>query len=256
MSTTVPVTGLSILAVAPAVASSLAVSTAVSAGFPPSFSLRGPRRVLDQRDIPCCVSCAFSAAAESAHASWDALAPLFHYFVTRVDVRGGSPSQLSNLTLEDANSAMEAIGMCLGTLHDVSMEPEGVAAAPSGAARTDALDRRLAPLSVFPPSSRIELLGDRNRVLEWKKSLLTGKPIVAGIDLPAGYGRTMTSASVDLGRLGPSHAVAVLGYRDSEQAFIVQDSRGPDWFVGGQWWMPYSFAESGFVYRAYSFNFR
>jgi C1A family cysteine protease len=99
-------------------------------------------------------------------------------------------------------------------------------------------------------------LADQNRVQEWKKALLTGKPIVAGIDLPAAYEKAMVRASTDGGRLGPSHAVAILGYRDSEHAFIVQDSRGPDWFLGGQWWMPYAFAESGFVYRAYSFNFK
>ena len=104
--------------------------------------------------------------------------------------------------------------------------------------------------------SRIELLQDQNREREWKVVLLTGKPIVAGIDLPAGYNRLMRRASTTEGRLGPSHAVAILGYDDAEQAFIVQDSRGLDWFIGGQWWMPYSFAESGFVYRAYSFRFR
>jgi hypothetical protein len=182
--------------------------------------------------------------------------PLFHYFVTRTEIRRGSPGQMAELSLEDAKSAMEDFGICLNSLHDKPMDEKGIAEPPSPAARSDAQDRRLPPISIFPPVYQIVLLGDYNRVQEWKKALLTGKPILAAVDLPASYGRMMRRAETEGGRLGPCHAVAILGYRDSEQAFIVQDSRGPDWFIGGQWWMPYSFAESGFVYRAYAFDFR
>jgi hypothetical protein len=250
------VTGLSIVPVAPAVAASLAVSSAASTGFPLSWLLRGPRRIVDQGSIPCCVSCAIAAAAESANGNWEMLSPLFHYFVTRTQVMKASPVQTASLSLEDAKSSMEDIGICLNRLHEKTMDPQGIAEAPSPAARSDALTRRLPPTSIFPPTSRIVLLGDQNRVQEWKMALLTGKPIIAGIDLPANYSKTMSRATTEAGRLGPSHAVVILGYRDSKQAFIVQDSRGTDWFLGGQWWMPYSFAQSGFVYRAYSFNFR
>jgi hypothetical protein len=256
MATSDIVTGLAIVPVAPAVASSIEVSSAASVDFPHSWSLGGTRRILDQGDIPCCASCAIAAAAESANARWETLSPLFHYFVTRTQIVGGSPGQMADLTLEDANSALQDLGICLNRYHDHAMSGDGIAAAPSTAARADALTRSLPPVSILPPVYRIELLGDQNRVQEWKKALLTGRPIVAAIDLPAAYGKTMVRAATDGGRLGPSHAVAILGYRDSEQAFIVQDSRGPDWFLGGQWWMPYGFAESGFVYRAYSFNFR
>lgn len=211
--------------------------------------------MLDQLDIPCCVSCAIAAAAESANPGWEALSPLFHYFVTRTQVMGGAPAQMISLSLEDANSAMQDSGICLNRLHDRAMNADGIAGAPSPTARSDALTRRLRPISTLPPVRRITLLGDQNRVQEWKMALLTGKPILAGIDLPAAYGKSMKRASTEGGRLGPSHAVAILGYRDSEQAFVVQDSRGPEWFSGGQWWMPYAFAQSGFVYRAYSFKF-
>jgi hypothetical protein len=255
MSNTIPVTGLAIVPVAPAVTASSSVSSAVCESLPPSWSLTGSRRIVDQANVRCCVSCAIAAAAESAHADWAALSPLFHYFVTRTQIMGGSASQNIDLTLEDANSALETIGISLNRLHDQTMDPAGLAAGPSPDAHSDALFRRLPAISVLPPTSRIVLLGDPNRTQEWKKALLTGKPIVAGIDLPAGYSKTMTRATTADGRLGPSHAVVILGYRDSEQAFIVQDSRGPDWFLGGQWWMPFSFAESAFVFKAYSFNF-
>lgn len=250
-------TGLAIVPVAPEVARAGPVfSSAVSTGFPPAFALPGPRRIIDQADVPCCVSSAFAAAAESANPDWEMLAPLFHYFVARTQLMGVSPTQTADITLETANEAMARFGICLDRLHNQPMNGQGVAEEPSSAARADALGRRLPPISVFPPVSRIELLSDRNRAIDWKRALLTGKPIIAGIDLPSDYSKSMRRASADGGRLGPSHAVAILGYRDSEQAFIVQDSRGPEWFIGGQWWMPYAFAESGFVYRAYSLHFR
>jgi hypothetical protein len=252
----IPATGLTRDPIAPAVSNSTSVATAVAVVLPPSCLLPGPRRVLDQREVPCCTSCAIAAAAESANVSWTTLSPLFHYFVARVDVAHGSPSQMSNLTLEDAMRAIAEVGICLEAFHGVTMDAPGVCVRPSDDARRDALARRLPPVSVFPPIPRIEPIGNGNRTLDWKRALLTGKPIVAGIDLPDGYDRTMTRASTTGGRLGASHAVAILGYRDSEQAFVVHDSRGPDWFLGGQWWMPYSFAESGFVDRAFSLNFQ
>lgn len=249
-------TGLAKTRIAPAVARFLEVSTATPDGFPPSFALRGPRRVLDQGEVPCCVSCAIAAAGESANPGWAALAPLFHYFVTRTEVMRVSSSQAVDLELIDAAASMERFGICLDNLHHPPMNLDGMAVEPVPAARADASRRSLPPLSVFPPVSRIELLSDQCRELEWKRALLTGKPIVAGIDLPANYSRSMSRASAQSGRLGPSHAVLIIGYRDSERAFIVHDSRGPRWFLGGQWWMPYSFAESGFVFQAYSFRFR
>jgi hypothetical protein len=217
--------------------------------------LRGPRRIVDQKTIPCCVSCAIAAAAESANADWDALSPLFHYFVSRVDLMRLLPTQTPELTLEQAGSALESIGISLFSLHDQAMDAPGVSAPPSPDARADAVRRRLEPPSTFPPVSRMELLSDYSREQSWKTALLTGSPILAGIDLPTDYDPKMRKASSTAGRLGRSHAVAVIGYDDAEHSFIVQDSRGPDWFIGGQWWMPYSFAASGFVYKAYALRF-
>lgn len=248
----IPVTGLQIIPVAPALATELDVALDVGETLPPSVSLRGARVIVDQKEVPCCVSCAFASATESGKAAWPELSPLFHYFVTRTEKMGAGREQAINLTLEQGQSALEDIGICPHDLHPVTMDSSGLSAPPSDKARSDAAERRLAPISVFPPVSRIELLDDFQRLLEWKRALLTGKPIVAGIDLPVGYGREMKRAPWPAVRLGPSHAVAILGYRDSEQAFVVQDSRGPEWFQGGQWLMPYAFAQSGFVYKAYA----
>ena len=116
----------------------------------------------------------------------------------------------------------------------------------------DAVSRALPPLGGLSRIDRIELLDDAHRVLAWKRALLTGKPIVAGIDLPVGYGPQMSIAPWPATRNGLSHAVVITGYREGRGAFRVQDSRGNAWFDSGHWWMPYEFAQSGFVYKAYA----
>ena len=244
--------GLQIVRVAPAVSSSTDVAAAVSDAFPPHAFLGGARSILNQQQVPCCVSCSFVTAMESANPSWPDLAPLFHYFLSRTEQAHSAPSQPINLTLEQGGTVVERSGVSSCILHTAAMDLLGMATPPTSAARQDALTRRLPPISVLPPVSRIELLADGQRILAWKGALLRRRPIIAGFDLPVGYGPQMTQAPWPAARRGDSHACAILGYDDSKASFVVQDSQGPDWFMGGQWYMPYAYAQSGFVYRAYS----
>ena len=238
--------------VAPAVSASTDVAAAVSSGFPPRAFLRGARSILNQQQVPCCVSCSFVTAMETCNPAWPGLAPLFHYFVARTEQAHAGPSQAINLTLEQGGTVVERSGMSSFNFHSATMDLLGMATSPTDSARRDAANRRLPPISVLPPISRIELLGDGQRILAWKGAILRHRPIVAGFDLPVGYGPQMTQAPWPAVRRGDSHACAILGYDDAKSAFIVQDSQGPDWFMGGQWYMPYAYAQSGFVYRAYS----
>src|ERR1700730_4328135 len=48
-----------------------------------------PRSVVDQKDLPCCISCALSSAMESIKPNVPPLSPLFHYYITRFD-KGGA----------------------------------------------------------------------------------------------------------------------------------------------------------------------
>jgi hypothetical protein len=43
-------------------------------------------------------------------------------------------------------------------------------------------------------------------------------------------------------RLVGGHAVTLIGYDDSKQAFLIQNSWGTEWGLNGKFWMPYSFA--------------
>jgi len=38
------------------------------------------------------------------------------------------------------------------------------------------------------------------------------------------------------------HAVCVIGYDDSRKAFLVRNSWGAGWGVGGNFWLPFSYA--------------
>ena len=49
---------------------------------------------------------------------------------------------------------------------------------------------------------------------------------------------------------GAGHAVAVIGYSDRVQAFVIQDSRGTDFGQGGQWYLPYSATRSNLILEA------
>jgi hypothetical protein len=57
---------------------------AVSAMLNDFTVLVGPRSFGDQGEVKCCVSCALAGAMEIIHPDWPSLAPLFHYYVTRV----------------------------------------------------------------------------------------------------------------------------------------------------------------------------
>src|SRR6185437_342623 len=73
------------------------------------------RSVIDQKDLPCCVSCALSSAMEVLDASTPSLSPLFHYYVTRYD-NGGANSD-GFLNLDDGLGTLSNNGICSRTLH-------------------------------------------------------------------------------------------------------------------------------------------
>lgn len=242
--------GFRLLDFAPAASSSPSIAAAMSGTFPPAHALRGPRGVVNQADVPCCVSCAFATALESLQPGFAQLAPLFHYYFTRTGRMRLPSTAMSDTSLLEAAQTLALEGICVFDLHEYESTVGNAAIAPTSAARTDGQARRL-PFNAAIGVPRFRRLSDVSREVEWKKALLTGKPIVAGFAVVDGYGPAMRRLDMPAKQTGTGHAVAVLGYRDSERAFIVQDSRGEDFALGGQWWMSYAFASSAFVQEAY-----
>lgn len=241
--------GFRLLDFEPATTPSLTIP-ALAGTFPPAHALRGPRGIVNQREVPCCVSCAFATAMESLQPGFAQLAPLFHYYFTRTARLMLPAGQMAELSLAEAAQTLALEGICVHELHEHSSTLEGASQPPVPAAVADGRARRL-PFNAALGVPRFRRLSDQFREMEWKKALLTGKPIVAGFSLVDGYGAPMRRLDLPASRTGTGHAVAILGYRDSERAFIVQDSRGEDFGLGGQWWMSYSFAASAFVQEAY-----
>lgn len=146
--------GLAIARVPSGSTSGRDLSRALSASFPVRHSLR-PRRVLDQRDVPCCVSCALAAAAETDDPDGRPLSPLFHYFVTRTEIMRASAADAVDVTLEDAHAAIQRFGICLERLHRPRMDEAGIQEEPSAEARADGSRRALCPSPDLPLTSRI-----------------------------------------------------------------------------------------------------
>jgi C1A family cysteine protease len=80
-----------------------------------------------------------------------------------------------------------------------------------------------------------------------KSKLAQGYPIVFGITV---YSSLESDSVADTGLVpmpGPTeeclggHCVVIVGYDDSKSAFLVRNSWGTDWGIGGYFWLPYAY---------------
>lgn len=228
-------------------AAPLAVASAIPGR--PSVKLRGPRAIVDQENVACCISCALATCLESLHSTYPALAPLFHYVQALSSARVVTADNLQRgLTIAEGRSALVTHGMAEVRLHSHPYRAPQAATAPTAEAVRDGLTRvgrpdRLTGVGFF---RSIDLQLDP--VGEIKRALLQSKPVLFGIHLTSGRQRLRAGQP----RLDPvgareanQHAVACLGFDDNENSFIIQDSFGADFGQGGQWYLPYpTFAAS------------
>ena len=103
------------------------------------------------------------------------------------------------------------------------------------------------PIADFVRLSSNDASGSNDKlVLNVKKSLSEGKPVIIGMYCPvsfeiAGYYGDVWEPDEEFGNYG-GHAMCVVGYDDSKYggAFEVQNSWGPDWGDNGYIWIRYS----------------
>jgi hypothetical protein len=245
--------GLRALGIEPALSPvGLEVALRQSGAYPSEFFLAPPSVIVDQGEtIPCCVSCALSTCVEVLNPGWEQLSPLYHFYM--FNLAEGLPSKFQDMTLDEGLNVLASSGICLHRYYDVAYTADEVRTVPAEEARADALTR------VYPYDSNREvggfaLLADDGRVGVWKITVLGGRPILVGFYLTDQYGPRMKKLQ---GSLLPDqpHAVAVLGFREAESSFLVQDSRGSGFGLGGQWWMPYDIVESSVVEQAYAVGY-
>lgn len=83
-----------------------------------------------------------------------------------------------------------------------------------------------------------------------KGCLAQGYPFVAGFTVYASFESAAVAKTGIVPMPKPSeqvmggHAVLVVGYDDSQSAWLVRNSWGPDWGIGGYFWMPYQYFEN------------
>ena len=231
--------------------SAAAVRTAAVAANPSSHRLpANPRAVVNQLNLPCCVSTALGAAMEAMNPQWPSLAPLFHYYVTRFQNHGADSDGF--LFLIDALFTLTRDGISRKTLHPYPYTEDGASTKPSSEAFTDgaqrALGRRAARL-------RFRQSEGPSRVVWIREQLLQNCPVILGIQLPAAYPNFLNTQfewrDPNLPRSLSGHCVFAFGYDDSRNAFQIQDSRGETEFDRGCWWMGYSIVDSTNVKEAY-----
>lgn len=202
--------------------------------------LRAPCAVVDQgRVLPCCVSCGISTCVEILDPSCGQLSPLFHFHMFHSTFSEGPPDYSMGMTLLDGLKVLAMRGICLQRYHPVPYTKGGAMSPPDVRARSDALIRG----KPFAPDNIYERFGfaplnDDNRIGEWKRVLLGMRPIIIGFYRTDRYWSTRTRLEGFPDRADP-HAAVVLGYRESERSFFVQDSNGEGFATGGRWWLPY-----------------
>lgn len=235
---------------APAVSAPFVRQAAVTAN-PAIRSVGAPRRVVDQSNVPCCVSCALSGALEVLNPAWPALAPLFHYYITRFEERGADG--LGVPFLDAGLSALRDHGVCAETLHVREFTESDAGNPPSIAARLDAGHRRPAGRFWF------RTLSGPSWSAAIRDELREGHAVVIGIRLPVGYpGGLFLDARhewTDPNRPALSstgHCVLATGFNDARTALRIHDSQGAARFDRGGWWMGYRVADFGAITEAFS----
>jgi hypothetical protein len=213
-----------------------------------------PRGVVNQQRIPCCVSCALASAMETLHPSWPALAPLFHYYVTRYDE--GVQTSAGSLPLDDiVIGALGTRGICQFVDHPMTYTEAGANTPPSAAAYNDAKGRQLGWNGASFSYQRIIAA---SRVVAIRDAIRRNQPVVIGFRLPTTYpGGFLDSqhewVEADVNSVSADgHCVLVVGFSDARQALRIHDCQGADRFDAGGWWMGYRIADSGVVVDAFT----
>lgn len=222
---------------------------------PSEIRLPGARAILDQKEVECCISCAITTCIEVFYPQYEQLSPLFHYYKTAFLFEGRAPRVNDGMEIDRGFATLMSAGICLFSLHPAQFDATGVAMAPSVDAENDGKKRAM-PLDVVTYVSPYEEIPlGRDPVNSMKDALAGGRPVLAGIHLTTNYRavKLMDPGAPN----GLRHAVAILGYSDAEASFIIQDSRGPNWAQGGQWWLPYNILMSPntIVFQAFAVGY-
>jgi hypothetical protein len=215
------------------------------------------RRIVNQEGVNACFSCALAACLEARDASCPALAALFHFhYAIRL-----WPNAIQ-VGIGDERLALDVfgqVGICAAALHDYPFTPDDARRVPSGAAVSEA-QTRVPRINDFGERPFRRLYTGPMTELHWKHALLRRQPVLAVIHTNASYwamrnGATARWDDTDREAAGDLHAVAVLGASQADGAFVVQDSRGPQFGAGGQWLLAYDRASGTAIDSSFTLEY-
>ncbi len=226
---------------------------------------RTPRYIHNQgKLVNCCSSIAVVICMEILDAKkhsgkYTKLSPLYNYYKARTDTDDAT----EKLTLNEAiNSAIQH-GVAPQSLHNTPKPITLVAAhaKPTDAAQDMAKNYRI--FSTYDDTTG-RFLGyytcstdGSDSVAQWEKALARGNPIAITFAISNEYDQLSSSEEQeylykpDISSLDTEnrHSVIVVGYDNSQQYFIILDSRGQKFCDRGCWRMPYSVVLDGIVVR-------
>lgn len=211
--------------------------------LPPAIDLR-PKcpPIFDQGDLGSCTANAIVAAMMMAKSAGDATAPpqpmlsrLFVYYNERL--LEGSVGYDSGAQIRTGFKVIATIGCCPEETwpYDVAKyldRPDQIAY--DEASGDEAITYARVPQNVG----------------QMRAVLATGMPIVVGFSVFDGFESAKVAATgivqmpLRVESLVGGHATLVVGYADQLKQWLVRNSWGTGWGIGGYFWMPYEYLEN------------
>jgi C1A family cysteine protease len=197
--------------------------------------------VEDQSDLGSCSGNAVVSAYELLlkqlyPESWTNLSRLFVYYNARI--YEGTVDEDSGATIRNSLKGLAKYGVCKESIwpYDISK----YAIVPSSDAYSDGLPRAI---------TRYERTTSTDAILD---AINTNYPVVIGT-LIYGSFFDLDSNNAVMSKQGPTdyvvggHALTLVGYDLEQQQYLVENSFGSEWGIGGYCWMPFSYADQNLL---------
>jgi len=215
------------------------------------------RRVVDQASVNACFSCALATCLEAQDTGVPPLASLFHFYYAAKLWPGASDNGIANETI--AYGAFRDHGICAGDLYSFPFAKETLDRQPSESAIADARGR-IPPFDEQGASPWRPLYSGQLSSVRWRKALQRGQPVLLILYTNESYwnmknGQTDAWAATDKDFSSRLHAAAILGTNEKRKAFIVQDSRGPSFGAGGQWFLRFDLAGGSAIDASFTLEY-
>ncbi len=168
-------------------------------------------------------------------ATFERVSRHFIYYGER-ELEGSVDSDAGATTLQDACLTLQSKGVCREPLWPY--DPSILLQKPSPEAYADAQQHKVPTYLALDAGYQL------------RHCLAQGFPFMLGFSVP---GSLMQVGSDGLWNPQPweqiegGHAVLCVGYCNDRQAFLIRNSWGAGWGLGGYFWMPYAFMMGGMV---------